>query len=97
MALSLAAALPARADDGGLNLKGRYLQSGYAVGQATPGADIVVDGVSRGPASPAGWFYVGFDRDAPTSCQITLKTAKGQDSAVLAVAPTTYDLSLIHI
>ena len=76
-------------------LTGRFTQSGYCVGRGTPGAEIWVDGKSRGLTSPAGWFYVGFDRDAPTSCQITLKTAKGQDSAVLAIAPTTYDIQRV--
>ncbi|HVZ29409.1 MAG TPA: M23 family metallopeptidase [Asticcacaulis sp.] len=91
LAMALAAALPARADDGGLNLRGRFLQSGYAVGQAAPGADIVVDGVSRGPASSAGWFYVGFDRDAPAASTI----ASGGRSATLAITPQTYDIQRV--
>ncbi|MEI9905494.1 MAG: DUF2093 domain-containing protein [Asticcacaulis sp.] len=57
IALGLAAAATgARAQDtSGLNLKGRFIQSGYGIGQTAPGATITVDGVARGrPPPPAG-------------------------------------------
>jgi hypothetical protein len=76
-------------------LKGRFCQGGYAVGRGTPGADILVDGTSRGPVGPSGWFYVGFDRDAGSACRITLKTPKGQDSAVVSILPTAYDIQRV--
>ncbi len=93
IALGLAAAATgARAQDtSGLNLRGRFMQSGYAIGQTTPGATITVDGVARGPASPAGWFYVGFDRDAPASATISA----GGKTATLAITPQTYDVQRV--
>lgn len=96
----IASALPAFAqpdEDKTLpfNLKGRFVQSGYCIGQGAPRAELWVDGKMRGLTSATGWFYVGFDRDAPTSSQITLKTARGKDSAMLAIAPTAYDIQRV--
>jgi len=77
------------------NLSGRFTQGGYAVGRGTPGADILVDGTSRGPVGPSGWFYVGFDRDAGPTCHITLKRPKGQDSAIVSILPVAYDIQRV--
>jgi len=86
------AALPARAQDNPFGLKGRFVQSGYAVGKAAPGGELWVDGASRGPVGRDGSFYVGFDRDAPASTTIEIRNADKADKAVLAIAPTTYDI-----
>ncbi|WP_443747999.1 M23 family metallopeptidase [Asticcacaulis solisilvae] len=95
------AALPAFSQskldsDPPFGLTGRFVQGGYAVGKGTPGADIVVDGTSRGPVGPSGWFYTGFDRDAGPTCHITLKTDKDQQSAVVSVLPVTYDIQRVE-
>jgi len=76
-------------------LRGRFTQSGYAVGRGAPGADLLVDGTSRGPVGPSGWFYVGFDRDAGPTCHITLKGPKGQDSAIVSILPIAYDIQRV--
>lgn len=76
-------------------LVGRFCQGGYAAGRGMPGADIVVDGTSRGPVGPSGWFYVGFDRDAAPTCRISLQSAKGHDSAVIAILPVAYDIQRV--
>ncbi len=97
----VAAALPAMAQTPPLDstlpfhLTGRFAQSGYAIGRGTPGADLWVDDKLHGKVSQAGWFYVGFDRDSPKTCQISLKSGDKSDSAILSVAPTTYDIQRV--
>lgn len=65
-------ALPAlaRQPDAGLALSGRWVQGGFALGRARPGAAIFVDGEALSTASPEGLFVVGFDRDAGASVEI---------------------------
>lgn len=74
------------------HLKGRFLQSGYTIGQAAPGAEIWVDGVQHGTASQTGNFYVGLDRDAPVSTLIEIRTAASSAKAALNITPQTYDI-----
>ncbi len=95
--LCVAGTLPARADAPGLpfDLTGQFVQSGYGIGRATPLAELWVDGKLQGLTSNSGWFYVGFDRDSGPSCQITVKTSTGEDSAVLAIASTAYDIQRV--
>mgnify|MGYP001552374875 CR=1 FL=1 len=72
-------------------LKGRFIQSGYCVGHSAPNAELWVDGVRQGVASPEGWFYVGFDRDSPASSRIELRTATATQATTVTIAPQTYD------
>ena len=88
-------ALPLRAQDMPLGLKGRFVQSGYAVGQAAPGGVLWVDGVQRGPVDKSGSFYVGFDRDAPASSTIEIRNGDKSVPATLTIAPTTYDVQRV--
>lgn len=76
-------------------LTGRFCQGGYAVGRGMPGADLLIDGTSRGPVGASGWFYTGFDRDAGPTCHITLKGAKAQESAIVSILPVTYDIQRV--
>ncbi|EGF89566.1 peptidase family M23 family protein [Asticcacaulis biprosthecium C19] len=79
------------------NLKGRFVQGGYAMGQTTPGAQFWVDGVQRGVTSDKGWFYVGLDRDAPAACLIEVQnTTGGRDSTRITVKPGTYDIQKVN-
>lgn len=78
------------------NLKGRFVQSGYAVGQADPGAQFWVDKVPRGKTSDKGFFFVGLDRDAATSCLIEVQnTTGGRDQVTIDVKPGTYDVQKV--
>lgn len=90
-------ALPARADAPALpfDLTGDFVQSGYAIGRAAPRAELWVDDKRQGLTSDAGWFYIGFDRDSAPSCRVTIKTATGEDSAALTIAPTPYDVQRV--
>lgn len=89
------AALPALSQPVPFNLKGRFVQSGYAMGQAAPKAQFWVDGTPRGYTSDNGYFYVGLDRDAPASCLIEVDNGKGRDSAQITVKPGTYDVQRV--
>ena len=98
--LGVAAALPAIATpefDPKLpfDLKGRFVQGGYCVGQGAPFAELWVDGSPRGRATADGWFYVGFDRDSPSSCRISVKDHDRATSVMLAIAPTVYDIQRV--
>jgi murein DD-endopeptidase MepM/ murein hydrolase activator NlpD len=77
------------------DLAGRFVQSGYAVGKGPPRAELWVDGKPQGLTADNGYFYVGFDRDAATACQITVKTADTSETAELAITPTAYDIQRV--
>ena len=77
-------------------LRGRFIQSGYCVGRATPGAELWVDGVRQGTASSEGWFYVGFDRDSPATCRIELRTPTKTETDTRLIAPQTYDTQRVN-
>lgn len=86
------AALPAPAQTPDpFQLRGRFIQSGYCIGQAAPHAELWVDGVRQGTASADGWFYVGFDRDSPAACRIETRTGADSRTATVTIAPQTYD------
>lgn len=53
-----------------LNLTGRFIQGGFALGRTRPGALVFVDGEALTAAGATGLFVVGFDRDAPASTLI---------------------------
>ena len=89
------AALPARAQSDPFNLKGRFVQSGYAVGQTAPGGELWVDGTLRGPVATDGRFYVGFDRDAQPASLIEIRRGDQSEKATLTIAPTTYDIQRV--
>ena len=74
------------------NLKGRFVQSGFCVGQAAPKAELWVDGTMRGYTSDSGWFYTGFDRDAGATCTIEVRGPQGRQTATLNIAAMTYDV-----
>jgi murein DD-endopeptidase MepM/ murein hydrolase activator NlpD len=80
-----AAPIPAFAAN---DIKGRLVQGGFAIGRTAPGADIVVDGQSMGPASKSGLFVVGFDRDNGPSARIETEKSDWE----LVIAPTAYDV-----
>jgi len=89
---AFAARTPADPQDNPFGLKGRFVQSGYAVGKTASGGDLWVDGIKRGPVSKDGSFYVGFDRDASARSTIEIRNGDASDKATIDIAPTTYDI-----
>ena len=86
---------PAAASPPGLRLTGKFQQGGFALGRTAPRAQVFVDGVMEGPASAAGLFVVGFDRDAKSQSIIRVGTDDGEAVHIAAIAPGDYDIQKI--
>lgn len=78
-----------------LELNGRFQQGGHAIGRTAPRAMIYVDGEALTQASATGWFFVGFDRDAPGSAEIVARDGRTEARRVLPVARGTFPRSRI--
>jgi murein DD-endopeptidase MepM/ murein hydrolase activator NlpD len=76
-------------------LSGRPVQSGYVIGRTKPRAKIQLDDEDMGEASADGLFVIGFDRDAPSRCGITVQTDDAEASRRLTVVPIEYDVQKI--
>lgn len=83
---ALLAAGPASARIPDLELTGRFVQGGHAIGRTWPNALVFVDGEALSAASDAGWFVVGFDRDAPASVEIEVRSDRRSARRTLAIA-----------
>lgn len=78
-----------------LKLAGRYRQGGCAIGLTSPRAQVFFGDEPVGTASAAGYFLVGFDRDAPPEASVTVQTELGTTSRVLTIAPGDFDVQRI--
>ena len=78
-----------------MSLSGRHQQGGFAIGRTAPGSIISLDGTVLSRASAAGWFVVGFDRDAPASATLTVTTDAGSASHLFEVTPGDFDVQRI--
>ena len=85
----------ARAAAPGLQVSGRFVQGGFAIGRTAPRAQILLDGMAAGQASADGLFIVGFDRDAPDTAEIVANTADGEARHVVAIAKGQFDIQRI--
>jgi murein DD-endopeptidase MepM/ murein hydrolase activator NlpD len=74
---------------------GKPVQSGYVIVKTAPRASIMLDDEDVGEASADGLFVIGFDRDAPDRCGITVQTADAEVSRRLSIAPLQYDVQKI--
>jgi murein DD-endopeptidase MepM/ murein hydrolase activator NlpD len=92
LALAAAAVAPpaAAADDADLTIDGKLVQGGWAVGRTRPRADVFVNGAPVGPASEAGLFVIGFDRDEPAAVSLEVRRPE-PIVRVLTVAPGVFD------
>jgi murein DD-endopeptidase MepM/ murein hydrolase activator NlpD len=86
-AAALAAAGSARAGAGDLELTGRFVQGGHAIGLTWPRALVFVDGEALTAASASGAFFVGFDRDAPPTAEIEVRADGRSARRTLQIAP----------
>lgn len=91
LALGLAAG-PALAAASPLKLRGRPMQGGFVLGEATPGAAVLLNGQATTQASPAGLFIVGFDRDEGPEATI----AVGDVVEHLTIEKVAYDVQAIN-
>ncbi|HYC69161.1 M23 family metallopeptidase [Brevundimonas sp.] len=88
-AAALAAGGPARAlqQAGDLDLSGPLVQGGHVIGRTWPRALVFVDGEALTAASASGAFFVGFDRDAPSSTEIEVRAGGRSARRTLQIAP----------
>jgi len=91
-AFSLAGA--ARADVP-LTLQGRFQQGGHVIGRTTPRAMIYVDGEALTQASAAGWFLVGFDRDAGPSTEIVVRDGRQEARRRLTLTHSAFPVTRV--
>lgn len=94
-AAGAALAGPAVAEPPGLELDGKLVQGGFVIGRTAPRAEILVDGVRMGEASASGLFVVGFDRDAPDTEEIRVRTPDGEAAHVVQLAKGVFDIQRI--
>jgi murein DD-endopeptidase MepM/ murein hydrolase activator NlpD len=79
----------------GLQVSGRYEQSGFAIGRTAPRAAVLVNDKPVGRASADGLFVIGFDRDEPASAKLTVVLDEASAEHLIAVAPLDYDVQRI--
>ncbi len=89
-------ALPALAAPPGLELGGRFVQGGFAIGRTEPRAEVFVDGIDQGRASSDGLFVVGFDRDAPSQVDIRVRTSAGVSDHPTPIAKGSFDIQRMN-
>lgn len=95
-AAALAATGPARARaSDGLELTGRFVQGGHALGRTWPRALVFVDGEALAAASASGHFIVGFDRDAPSSVEIEARADGRSARRALDIAPGDFPITRV--
>ncbi|MDZ4364055.1 M23 family metallopeptidase [Brevundimonas sp.] len=95
LAVSLGAGPGQARQDPGLELSGRFVQGGHAIGRTWPRALIFVDGEALVSASADGWFFVGFDRDAPASVEIEIRAGERSVRQTLTITPGSFPSSRI--
>jgi len=91
-ALSLAGAARAEVP---LTLQGRFQQGGHVIGRTSPRAMIYVDGEALTQASAAGWFFVGFDRDAAPSTEIVVRDGRQEARRRLTLTPGAFPVTRV--
>ena len=78
-----------------LQLSGRYVQGGFAIGRTLPRATYSLDGEVMGKASSEGLFLVGFDRDAKPTAKLKIDAGDGSAEHAFAIAPGDFDIQRI--
>ena len=77
-----------------LTLRGIPQQSGVLVGETVAGASIDAAGIAT-TAGSDGKFIIGFDRDAPPSATIVVRSGGRSVTRVLGIAPRSYPVRTI--
>jgi murein DD-endopeptidase MepM/ murein hydrolase activator NlpD len=74
----------------GLELSGRFEQSGLVIGRTLPNAEIRLDEVAL-TADEDGWFVLGFDRDAAGVAQLRVQAPGFETQRSLVIEPRVYE------
>ena len=94
-ALAAAGSARARQQTTDLALTGRFVQGGHALGRTWPRALVFVDGEALTAASAGGVFFVGFDRDAPSSVEIEVRADGRSARRTLGIAPGDFPMTRV--
>lgn len=87
--------MTARAATPALTLDGDLRQGGLVFGQAPPGTGVLLDGEAL-RVDARGRFLLGFDRDAASRAELTLKLPDGRlERRELRIAARDYDVQRI--
>ncbi len=86
---------PARASPPPLIISGRYRQGGCAIGLTSPRARVWLGEELVGAASAAGYFFIGFDRDAGPDATVTVETELGSTPYSMTIMPGDFDVQRI--
>ena len=76
-------------------LKGQFIQGGIVIGKTTPGSQVIFD---KQPVrvSPEGDFVIGFNRDEPSTINLTIAAADGKKiSRELKIEKRKYNIQRI--
>lgn len=79
-----------------LPLVGRFVQGGFALGRARPGALVFVDGEALTSAGSGGRFFVGFDRDCARTTEIEARLDGWRAREVLELAAGDFPSQTIN-
>ncbi|HEY9233533.1 MULTISPECIES: M23 family metallopeptidase [Phenylobacterium] len=79
----------------GLALSGRFQQGGFAIGRTDPGAKVFLDDRQVARASDAGFFILGFDRDAAPLTTVKIASRDGEALRTLQIGRAEYDIQRI--
>ena len=92
------AAGPAKAwpEAAALDLTGRFVQGGHAIGRTAPHALVFVDGEALTTASTTGAFIVGFDRDAAGSVEIAVRDGTREARRTLDIQPGRFPSTRVN-
>jgi hypothetical protein len=79
-----------------LTCAGALAQGGVVVCRTRPGATFSVDGEERGLADAAGWLVAGFDRDAPPTASLVVRSGDETKTLDLAIAPRSWSIQRVN-
>ena len=68
-----------------LPLTGRFVQGGYVMGRARPGALVFVDGEALTAAGTGGRFFIGLDRDCGPSTRIEARQGDWRAAGTVSI------------
>lgn len=74
-------------------LQGQLTQGGYAIGHITPGEGKITLNGDPVEVAPDGRFLIAFDRDAPATATLHLRSRNGDVEEVQNIAPRAWNIS----
>ena len=79
-----------------LPLNGRFIQGGFIIGRARPGALVFVDGEALTAAGSTGRFFVGLDRDCALATRIEARLGDWRATETVSIAQGDFPSQTIN-